>query len=128
MSAETMAHTFMLTNVISAVPAFVMLIAGIVLAIVRWKSHPKASLFAIIGFFVMLVTRVLSNVFNAMVAYAMSRNAAAASSLAIGLSAFDALLVGGAWTLIIAAIFCKRPAPQPATSVYGEPVEQPAES
>lgn len=41
-------------------PAIALAIAGIVLALVRWKKHPTVSLVALIAFSLLLATRLIS--------------------------------------------------------------------
>lgn len=46
-------------------PAIALAIAGIVLALVRWKKHPTVSLVALIAFSLLLATRLISAAFSA---------------------------------------------------------------
>lgn len=46
-------------------PAIALAIAGIVLALVRWKKHPTVSLVALVAFCLLLATRLVSAAFSA---------------------------------------------------------------
>jgi len=118
---HTMGYTMMLASYASMLPGFVAMIVGIVLALVRWKMHPRISMFAVIGLGAMLLSRLgWSVVYSLLLShfYRFSGPAYGGMSFAmIGIRAIDGLITAGCWALILAAIFCGRQEKGPLTNI-----------
>jgi len=114
---HTMGYTMMLASYASLLPAYVAMIVGIVLALVRWKIHPRASMFAVIGLGAMLLNRLIWAFVYAFLPSFLYRTAGfmyGGGYATLGLRAIDGLITAGCWALILAAIFCDRSRQQSA--------------
>jgi hypothetical protein len=67
------------TNLATAAPLFIVWAIGIVLALSRWRRHPRVSQFAIIAFAVMIVATVITRIIYILLPV-MMRNAYWAAS------------------------------------------------
>lgn len=101
----------LLGNYLAQLPVFLALLAGIILALVRWRKHPRISLLALLGFGTLLL---LSLVFTGLAAWLpgwlIQRGLAAARLgryIAV-LNGLRSLLAAVGWVFLIAAVFSGR--------------------
>jgi len=89
----------------SLLPVCVAMIVGVLLALVRWKIHPRISLFTVIGLGVRLLGRLAWIVVYALLLrYRFGMRFVTA--VMTGTRVIDGLVAAGCWALILAAIFC----------------------
>ncbi|MFZ5826238.1 MAG: hypothetical protein ACOY94_18235 [Bacillota bacterium] len=86
---------------------FLMLLAGIGLAIANWRKHPQVSLLALIGLVLILGSSVFSMVFSLFMLprLAGGRSMMSLSTLLVILSSLQALATAAGWGCVLAAIF-----------------------
>ena len=112
---HTMGYTMMLAYYASLSPVCVAMIVGIVLALVRWRIHPRISMFAVIGLGVMLLSRLAWIAVYALFTYRFAYGGMGFAM--VGMRVIDGLVTAGCWALILAAIFCDRQEKSPLTGV-----------
>jgi len=125
-----------LSAIAISTPAIIVWAIGIVLALSRWRRHPRVSQFALIACAVMIVNLVVGRFLTIWLPIKMRDSGWTMSQIgpiftAIGL--ITALISAAAWTLVICAIFGWRDQRKkenifpPAPPTYGnEPREQQA--
>lgn len=101
-----------LANLASQLPTLLAFLVGLIIAIVTRKRHPKASLFALIAFIVLILTIILETLTNTLLpmmheSYGMFDFKVYHAAFTV-LNVLWALLRTGAYGLIIAAIFGSR--------------------
>jgi multisubunit Na+/H+ antiporter MnhB subunit len=109
-------------------PAMIAWGVGIVLALVRWRTHPRISAFALIGFGVMLLKLLVMTPLYLYLPRALVRGGsyAAWNAVLMALHLLDTLITAACFALIIAAIFCYRAAQQPQPDASLVQPDQPA--
>ncbi len=106
----------LLSSLAWVVPAFIVGITGLVLAISRWSRHPQASLLVTLGIGVSLVTHVIQMVLYALVLpKLMASTGHANAGLVYGITGFVFSLFyqAGVLLLILAAFANRKPAAPP---------------
>jgi len=101
-----------LLQLVVYLPVLIVLLAGLVMAIIRWKKHPRASLLMMIaavlaGLAVILNAGVNSFPLNLYYLQGMI-TAATKDIIANILSLIISLLTAGSWVLVLIAVFGKR--------------------
>jgi len=101
-----------LPNLALQLPVLLVLGVGIVMAIVRWKKAPRASLLTLIGMVIISFVTVLSVVVNSFLYYFLN------NQFDMGYRTIDTifkvlggifnLLTAGGWVLVLIAIFGKK--------------------
>jgi hypothetical protein len=97
---------------ITATPFLIAMAVAIVIALVRRQHHPRASMFAVLGFGGFALTSLCTTVLNPLLIMTMNQSGSDISSLS---NVMAAVSIGSAlinliwWALIIAAIFADRP-------------------
>ncbi len=92
----------LLSYLLYQIPVFVVWLAGVVLALVRWKRHPKVSLLTIIAF-VLFFAEILSPFYlNVWTLQGLSANMELVST---AINIIEPLITAAAWGLLLAAIF-----------------------
>jgi hypothetical protein len=86
----------LLVAILTQSPVYLVWLVGVVLAIVGWKKHPSVSLVALIGFVILFILALVTQLITAYHGVYYSR---------IGIAFFEALIRAGAWGLVLAAIF-----------------------
>ena len=129
---ESLIHTF--GAIATLAPIIITWVVGIVLALSRWRRHPRVSLFAIIAFFMLISARVVTRFLYIWTPTIMRDRGWSTSELGTifaVIGAVSALIDTAAWALVICAIFGWRDQRQkenffpPAPPAYGSgPREQ----
>ena len=100
------------------VPLYLVWLAGIVVAIVRRRQHPRVSQLVITGLAMLLLVSIFASMFNVLIPRLVMRNGwnANQTGVMIALVSGAARLVEtAAWVLILIAVFGGRS----RTAVYG---------
>jgi hypothetical protein len=95
-------------------PLFLLWCIGIVIAVLRWKRHPRVSSFAVVGLLILLVSTFLATLFPPLLSELMreyTRNRILAQGMMISLRVFPFLDATG-WICILFAIFSGRETPK----------------
>lgn len=105
-------------RLISQSPVYLVWLGGAVLALVRWRQHPRVSLLAVIGLGVLSVNSLVSTVLNSalplMVASRGLRGSFPRAANALGVcNILLAVIAAIGYGLVLTAVFSGR-APQPA--------------
>lgn len=109
------APTAMILSQLWNLPAILLAIVGIVIALARWKKHPTVSLVALIAFGLLLGTRLLSAALFAFQYWQISSNSFSGTGSIFGIVQSLLVLFGFlSQVLMIIAIFGWR-APAPAS-------------
>lgn len=123
---QTAGHGMMIASYMGMLPGIVVMIVGIVLALVRWKIHPRASAFAIVGLGIMLLNRLCSTaIYSALpsvLSHSSSFEVSEMSAAMLGLRVLDGLISGAGLALVLAAVFCDRAHKQQPAEQYGQSV------
>ncbi len=95
------------------IPLMIVWLIGLILAIVTWKQHPKASLLALRAFVIFLINILLSTA-NSLLPLYLHNNANMSSASISTISMIAGIVIQiisvAAWILIIVAIFSRRKA------------------
>jgi len=86
----------LLVAVLTQLPVYLVWLVGVILALVGWKKHPSVSLVALIGFVVLSLLALVTQIITPR--HGVNWNLA-------GIAFFEALIRAGAWGLVLAAIF-----------------------
>ncbi len=103
-------HTF-LPNLALQLPVLLVLGVGIVIAIVRWKKAPRASLLTLIGMVIIGFVTILSVVVNSFLYHYLIQlymDFRIRDTIFKVLGGIFNLLTAGGWVLVLIAIFGKR--------------------
>jgi len=104
-------NTF-LPNLAFHLPLLIALVVGFVMAIIRWKKHPRASLLTVIATAVaslVVLFSVITNSFLYFLCYEVfGMDFTAVGIISSVLSALFNLLMAGSWVLVLIAIFSKN--------------------
>lgn len=104
-------NTF-LPNLAFHLPLLIALVVGLVMAIIRWKKHPRASLLTVIATAIaslVVLFSVITNSFLYFLCYELfDMDFMAFSIISKVLSALFNLLMAGSWVLVLIAIFSKN--------------------
>lgn len=105
----------LLSSLVWVVPAFIVGITGLALAISRWSRHPQASLLLTLGISVSLVTHVIQMIVYAFVLPKLMASTGHANAGAVyGIAGFIfALFYQAGALLMILAVFANRKAAVP---------------
>jgi hypothetical protein len=113
-------------NLVTTTPIFIVWAIGIVLALSRWRRHPRASQFTIVALIVMIVVTVATRIIYILLPMTMRSSGWSPTEMAIIYNAI-------AWAMILWAIFGWRDQSKkenlypPAPPAFGdEPREQSA--
>ena len=93
------------------IPFYLVWLAGLILAIVFWKRHPKASLLAVIGLagiFLLNVISVYTSTFLSMDLYTKGLSTVEIGRTLSIRTIVSNILTAGCWGLVIASIFVGR--------------------
>jgi hypothetical protein len=109
-------------------PHYVVAIVGIILAVTRWRLHPRISAFALIGFGASLLIGLAMVAVYQIVPMSLYRghNYAMAGTIMTVIGVMSSLLQAGCYAFLVAAIFCGRAGQQSAGEATAGPVEHPA--
>jgi len=123
-----------LSTIVISLPAIIVWVIGIALALSRWRRHPRVSQFALIACAVMIINTVANRSLTIWMPLAMRDygwTAVQIGSFFSAIGIISSLISATAWTLVICAIFGWRDQRQkenlfpPAPPTYGnEPREQ----
>ncbi len=105
----------LLSQLIYAIPAAIVCVAGLVLALTSWSRHPRASLLVTLGVSVLLVTMLCSTVFYGVIApkIIMAQGHARAGVLYGVAGLISTCLHQTGIVLLILAAFADRKPPAP---------------
>ena len=127
-----------LSTIVISLPAIIVWVIGIALALSRWRRHPRVSQFALIACAVMIINTVANRSLTIWMPLAMRDygwTAVQIGSFFTAIGIITSLISATAWTLVICAIFGWRDQRQkenlfpPAPPTFGnEPREQNATS
>ncbi len=110
--------TYFLTSLLQRSPLLLLVLAGILFSIVRWRRHPKASLLTVIALVFYLIKIFLFTAFNYWIPplrESMHWSYAAANNLYTVLHVVNDIGFAIVIVLLVAAAFANR-TPVPATS------------
>ena len=99
-----------LTQLMSTLPLMIAWLVGIVIAIVRWKKNPKASLLTLLALVVLMGVHIVLTVFNTSfhsIATINGMNPMTVRTISIVVQVLLSLVNAGAWVMLLAAIFGK---------------------
>jgi hypothetical protein len=100
-----------LWGLLMSAPVYIIWIAGIVIAAVRWSRHPRVSLLAISGLAILLVREVVATLLNPWLQITLVHRGIAMGRLSVifGLVVLMGSLIRAlGWGLVLAALFTKR--------------------
>ena len=86
----------LLAAVLTQLPVYLVWLVGLILALAGWKKHPSVSLAALIGFVVLFLLALVTQLTT--VRHGVNWSQA-------GIAFLEALIRAGAWGLVLAAIF-----------------------
>jgi len=122
-----------ITSMMMLAPNLIVWLAGVGLALARWRRHPRVSLLALIAFIVLIVFATLSRFLSVWLPMTMRDEgwtAAQLGSVLTIIGAVTALINASAWILVLCAIFGWRAGqrqqsfvPPPPPSFAGAPRE-----
>lgn len=107
---------FLATNYVVQAPAFLVWLAGLVVALALWRRHPRVSLFAALGLLLAAVRAVVAPWID----YWIRNSGLGLTQIGIRfavLNVVSAVISAAAWTLVLIAVFgwrSKRQAPDVA--------------
>jgi hypothetical protein len=100
-------------GVATQLPLYVVWLIGIIVAVVRWSKHPRASLLALCGLLIFLVWGLGSALLGPWIQMTLLHSAPGLDRMGLLIRLGDllgALVRGAAWVMVIAAIFWGREA------------------
>jgi hypothetical protein len=86
----------LLAAVLTQLPVYLIWLVGLILALAGWKKHPSVSLVALIGFVILFLLALVTQLTTPR--YGVNWSQA-------GIAFLEALIRAGAWGLVLAAIF-----------------------
>ena len=86
----------LLAAVLTQLPVYLVWLVGLILALAGWKKHPSVSLVALIGFVILFLLALVTQLTT--VRHGVNWSQA-------GIAFLEALIRAGAWGLVLAAIF-----------------------
>jgi membrane protein YdbS with pleckstrin-like domain len=86
----------LLAAILTQLPVYLVWLVGIILALVGWKKHASVSLVALIGFVVLFLLALFTQLTTAHHGVNWSQ---------VGIAFLEALIRAGAWGLVLAAMF-----------------------
>ncbi|MGD0750499.1 MAG: hypothetical protein ABSA23_03715 [Anaerolineales bacterium] len=86
----------LLAAILTQLPVYLVWLVGVILALVGWKKHPSVSLVALIGFVILVLLALFTQITT--VRHGVNWSQA-------GIAFLEALIRAGAWGLVLAAIF-----------------------
>lgn len=89
-------------------PLYLVLLAGIILAAVKWRKHPRVSILAIAGFGLIILTTLLGSYVGTSLPVYLHTRGMPASSMGIVLMAVNLISIiftATGWALIVWALF-----------------------
>ncbi len=117
-------YASMLTRFLAQLPVYLVWLVGAIVAVVRWRRHPRVSLLAVAGLAVLFLSSLVSTAANSMLPMMVASGALRgsfsrmATVLAVCSIVFAVIAAVG-YGLLLAALFSGR-APQPAAEKRGE--------
>ncbi|MCX7048028.1 MAG: hypothetical protein NTX50_21395 [Candidatus Sumerlaeota bacterium] len=103
--------TPILMNLVMLIPMFLVFLAGIILALVRWNRHPLVSILTCIGFAIICLMLIAVTSLNNWLPRYMARSGEAAPNLGAMFNIIHiigSILGACGWGFILAAIFMGR--------------------
>jgi hypothetical protein len=107
-----------LSNILIQIPVYLVWIAGLIVAVVTWRKHARASLLAVIGLGMFFIQALLGNFLSPWLQQTLARQGVGVRTIRLvllGRGLLTSLVMMVAWALIIAAVFLPRTA-KPDTS------------
>jgi hypothetical protein len=86
----------LLAAVLTQLPVYLVWLVGLILSLAGWKKHPSVSLVALIGFVILFLLALVTQLTTPR--YGVNWSQA-------GIAFLEALIRAGAWGLVLAAIF-----------------------
>ena len=99
---DTISIILLKSFLLDQIPVFVVWLAGIVLALVRWKRHPKVSLLTIIAFVIFFAEMLFVFYLDVWKLQTLSANLEFVSTV---INIIESLMTAAAWGLLLVAIF-----------------------
>jgi len=99
-----------LTQLLTTLPLLIVWLVSIIIAIVRWKINPRASLLTLLGLVILMGVHILSVIFNTSFYYIASysnMNPLTTRTVSIIVQVVFSLTNAGAWVMVLIAIFGK---------------------
>lgn len=111
-----------LVELLYGVPYFIVWLAGIIIAIVRWQRHPRLSMLVLIVFVLYIIAQVINAVFSIMLPQIVFDRHLNFGIITIIQETLDIVLFIPLWGLLLWAIFGWR---KPGTTAGAVPLAQP---
>jgi ABC-type nickel/cobalt efflux system permease component RcnA len=86
----------LIAAILTQLPVYLVWLVGVILALANWKKHPSVSLVALIGFVILFLLALFTQLTT--VRHGVNWSHA-------GIAFLEALIRAGAWGLVLAAIF-----------------------
>ena len=86
----------LIAAILTQAPIYLVWLVGVILALANWKKHPSVSLAALIGFVILVLLALFTQLTT--VRHGVNWSQA-------GIAFLEALIRAGAWGLVLAAIF-----------------------
>ncbi len=100
-----------LSNILIQVPVYLVWIAGLIIAVVTWRRHSRASLLAAIGIGMFFIQALLGNILSPWLQQTLARQGVSVRTMRLvllGRGLLTSLVMMVAWGLLLAAIFLPR--------------------
>jgi hypothetical protein len=86
----------LIAAILTQAPVYLVWLVGIILALANWKKHPSVSLVALIGFVVLVLLALGTQIITVHHGVNWTQ---------VGVAFLEALIRAGAWGLVLAAVF-----------------------
>lgn len=107
MTSSTDMIRMFLSNLAMHLPMMIVIVVGLVMALHSWRRNPKASMWAAIGFGIMLVANLANVIFYATIPRWASNHSSIATIMTIASTGFS-LIFALSMSFVVAAIFADR--------------------
>lgn len=100
-----------LGNILIQIPVYLVWIAGLIIAVVTWRKHSRASLLAVIGIGMFFIQALLGNILTPWLQQTLARQGVPMRTMRLvllGRGLLTSLVMMVAWGFLIAAIFLPR--------------------
>lgn len=103
-----------LGQILGRLPTLIAWLVAVVIALVRWKKHPKVSALVVIAVAILSIELLIGSVFTAAMPRYLSASGRGASEIGVVFAAYsfvNSAISAGCWAMLIAAIFGWREQP-----------------
>ena len=97
------------TSLLTQAPVLLVMLIGLVLALTRWRRHPRASAFLAAGIAILFLGVLFGAMLNGALPWLASRTGGSRLGALVGaVSLVRSFVTAGAWGLVLAAVFADR--------------------